>query len=71
MRHIRPLQNDFDEYKLKYPEKSQIKALHLATAKQLATSFWEQHNLSGLKSVSQTFFITLVFYLDYQVSRIK
>ncbi|EPS7850349.1 hypothetical protein ACVHSI_003219 [Escherichia coli] len=43
------LQNDFDEYKLKYPEKSQIKSLALGNG-QTIRNFLEQHNLSGLKS---------------------
>lgn len=43
------IQNDFDEYKLKYPEKSQIKSLALGNG-QTISNVLEQHNLSGLKS---------------------
>ncbi|HCT8099110.1 TPA: hypothetical protein OT929_001240 [Enterobacter hormaechei] len=47
------LKSDFDEYKIKHPEQSQIKSLALGNG-HTVSSFLEQHKLSGLTSSKPT-----------------
>lgn len=47
------LKDDFDDYKIKHPEQSQIKSLALGNG-HTVSSFLEQHNLSGLTSSKPT-----------------